>query len=146
MNIKPKVLLIDDEPDILEIVGQLLNRSGFEVTTASNGEEALKKLESSTYDIAVSDYFMPKMDGVELLKKVRERGDYTAFIFFSGHADDSLELKTAGLGSYGLVPKTEVLHLADFLHRTIKREMELREIRLDKTQESKDFLKLLHSS
>ena len=146
MNNLPKVLMIDDEPDILQVVGMLLAGQGFEIEKASSGAEALKMMAEKAYDLVVCDYLMPKMDGIQLLKTVRGRGDLTSFVFFSGNADDTHEVKMTGLGAYQLVPKTQLMQLASVLHQTIKKDAQLREIKMDKTQESKDFLKLLHSA
>ncbi len=146
MNTLPKILLIDDEPEILSVVGLLLSTDGFQVEKAASGAEALKLMSETSFDLVISDYYMPKMNGIELLTKLRQRGDYTSFVFFSGNANDAHGLQMSGLGAYELVPKTQVLSLADVVRKTLKKASELCQIGLDKTEESKDFLKLLHSS
>ena len=146
MNNKPKILLIDDEPDILHVVSLLLRTEGFHVETAETGEEALKLLAQNTYALVVSDYLMPIMNGIELLKQVRGKKDYTPFIFFSGNADDSHGLKMTGLGAYQLLPKTEVMTLASVIHNTLKVDADLKHINLSETTEQDEFLELLHSA
>lgn len=146
MNTSYKILLIDDEPDLLHVVGLLLSTEGFEIDQAHNGEEGLEKINSTTYDLVVCDFQMPKMNGIQLLTKLREQGDYTSFIFFSGNSDDLLEHKIVTLGAYELLPKTQLTNLGEVIRKTIKKAADLRDIRLDKTQEHKDFLKLLHSN
>lgn len=71
-NFKIKVLVVDDFPTMRRIIKNLLKQLGFEnVDEAENGEDALKKLRSSEYGLVVSDWNMPVMEGIELLKNVR---------------------------------------------------------------------------
>ncbi|MEL7162424.1 MAG: response regulator, partial [Bacteroidota bacterium] len=60
-----KILLVDDEPDILEILEYNLTKEGYDVTTAGNGQEGLEKAEAVHPDLIVLDIMMPIMDGVE---------------------------------------------------------------------------------
>ncbi len=75
MNAVPgnKVLFVDDEPCMREIMAMLLNEEGYEVLTASDGLDALAQLRSSTPDLIISDLSMPRMSGLELLSVVRSR-------------------------------------------------------------------------
>lgn len=146
MNKKPTILLIDDEPDILHVVSLLLRTEGFDVETAESGEDALQMLSGKIYDMVVSDYLMPRMDGIELLKQVRGRKDYTPFIFFSGNADETHGLKMAGLGAYQLLAKAEVRQLSTVILNTLKVDAELKQINLTQSTEQDEFLELLHSA
>jgi diguanylate cyclase (GGDEF)-like protein len=65
------VLVIEDHPDQRDLLAIVLQREGYRVVTAANGQEALEKLESEQIQIALSDIMMPKMDGFELIKQVR---------------------------------------------------------------------------
>jgi DNA-binding response OmpR family regulator len=68
-----RILVVDDEPDVLNVIKSSLERQHeFEVDTAKDGEEALKKLEISTPDLIVLDLVMPKLNGEELLKRLRK--------------------------------------------------------------------------
>ncbi len=145
MNKKPTILMIDDEPDILQVVGMLLRTEGFDVSVANSGQEALNMMIEKSYDLVVSDYLMPYMDGVSLLKKVRERKDYTPFIFFSGNADDTHELQMVGLGAYQLLPKTELNNLKAVIERTLKHNSEMKILDQSKSEDTEEFIRLLHS-
>jgi CheY-like chemotaxis protein len=70
---RPVVLVADDDEDILLLVGLRLERAGFEVVTAKDGLEALAAAEARTPDIAVVDVMMPRMDGHELVRRLRAR-------------------------------------------------------------------------
>ena len=65
------VLVIEDHPDQRDLLAIVLQREGYKVVTAANGVEALEKLESENIQIALSDIMMPKMDGFELIKRIR---------------------------------------------------------------------------
>ena len=67
-----KVLMADDEPDVLEIMAKKVRQAGYTVVTASNGEEALAKIRSESPDVILLDLNMPKMDGFMVLKNLRE--------------------------------------------------------------------------
>lgn len=66
-----KILLVDDEPDILEIVGYNLVQEGFEIFTASNGKEAILKAIKEVPDLIIMDVMMPEMDGMEACENIR---------------------------------------------------------------------------
>jgi phosphate regulon transcriptional regulator PhoB len=66
-----KILIVDDEPDIVELVSYNLKKDGFRVTTASDGEEALKKIRKDKFDLVVLDLMLPGLQGVELCRIIR---------------------------------------------------------------------------
>lgn len=69
---KKKILLADDEPDILIILKRYLELEGYDVTTASNGKEAIEKIRSNIFDLLMLDVMMPAINGWEVCKKIRE--------------------------------------------------------------------------
>lgn len=77
------ILLVDDESAITENLTPFLRRSGFEVSVASNGEEAIEKLGSETFDLIVSDVLMPIMDGRELLRSLRKVDNWMPVILLT---------------------------------------------------------------
>jgi DNA-binding response OmpR family regulator len=83
MSARPHILLVDDEPSIIENLAPFLKRSGFEVSTASNGSLALKLLEQAEPDLIVSDVLMPEMDGRELLRKLRQDDNWIPVILLT---------------------------------------------------------------
>jgi len=68
-----RIMVVDDEPDTVDLVKLVLETEGFEVTTAYSGDECLKKLDESLPDAVLLDIMMPEMDGWEVFKKIRER-------------------------------------------------------------------------
>jgi len=68
---EPRVLLVDDELTSAEVLGLILAEDGFHVTLASNGQQALQRLEQAAPDVLVTDFMMPGMNGADLVRAVR---------------------------------------------------------------------------
>lgn len=85
-----KVLLVDDEADILELLRYNLEREGFKVLTASNGRDALRIAKSEKPDLVVLDIMMPGMDGVEVCNQLRAMPDFrnTLIVFLTARSED----------------------------------------------------------
>ena len=79
----PHILLVDDETAITDNLSPFLMRSGFKVSTASDGEEALAKIEAEIPDLIVSDVLMPKLDGRELLRSLRRANNWVPVILLT---------------------------------------------------------------
>ena len=67
----PRILAVDDEPNIVRLIQVNLERHGYQVDTASNGVQALEKIRANRPDLVVSDVMMPEMDGFELLSTIK---------------------------------------------------------------------------
>jgi len=74
--LKKKVLIVDDEASIVTALEFLLRRSGYEVTSAQNGDEALKRVESFAPDLVLLDVMMPRISGYEVCRRMRARADW----------------------------------------------------------------------
>ena len=85
-----KILLVDDEPDILEIVGFNLEKEGYQVEKASNGVEAIDKAQRFFPHLILLDIMMPEMDGIETCEKIRSMPDLdqTLIAFFTARGED----------------------------------------------------------
>ena len=102
MQTKPSILLIDDETAITENLAPFLSRSGFEVTVASNGEEALQKVAEGHPDLLVLDVLMPRMDGREVLRQLRKGGNWTPILLLTqvGEASERAMALEEGADDY----------------------------------------------
>ncbi len=80
------VLLVDDEPDFLELLSERLQNRGMNVTTTTCGKDALKEIERQDFDIIVIDLSMPGMDGIETIKRIKARRPHAETIILTGHA------------------------------------------------------------
>ncbi len=85
-----KILIVDDEPDILEILRYNLQKEGYEVLSASDGEEGLRVAEREHPDLIILDIMMPKMDGVELCRQLRNKPAFskTLIAFLTAREED----------------------------------------------------------
>lgn len=90
-----KILLVDDEPDILEFLKYSLEMNGFEVITALNGVDALLSL-SQKPDLIILDIMMPKMDGYEVCQRIRENPDFkqTPLMFLTARSSEKDEIRS----------------------------------------------------
>lgn len=145
MRIKPRILLVDDETDILHILSFLLRREGFEIETANSGVEGLKKILGQKFDGVISDLSMPEMDGLTLLKTVRAKHNYMPFIFLSGHANPQDEHEMINYGAFQLIVKPHIEKVPDALQNLLKAGKEI-EMCKDAGEECEEFLDLLHSA
>ena len=68
---KPRILCVDDEPNVLKFLEAVLVPNGYEVTKAEDGEEAMKKLKEERIDLVLSDVTKPKMDGFEVCRRIK---------------------------------------------------------------------------
>ncbi|BAQ61830.1 two-component response regulator [Geminocystis sp. NIES-3708] len=105
---KQKLLLIDDDPNLILLVKDYLEFSGYQVLTASQGREAIKILEQDTPDLIICDVMMPEMDGYTFVQQIRQnpRLEWLPVIFLSakGHSKDRIKGLTQGADIYMVKP------------------------------------------
>jgi two-component system, NtrC family, nitrogen regulation response regulator NtrX len=101
----PSLLIVDDEPSILQSLGGLLSDEGFEVTTAANGYEALKTIEVESPDLVLLDIWMPGIDGIETLKEIKKKSPNIQVIIITGHGTIETAVKATKLGAFDLIEK-----------------------------------------
>ena len=77
------ILLVDDEPAILDIVTRYLSKEGYQVTTATNGQEALDHYRAQAVDLIITDIMMPQMDGYDFIDAVLQLREDQPFIFIT---------------------------------------------------------------
>ena len=94
-----KILIIDDEKDLVELLQMQLESDSISVDIAHNGQEALELINKNNYDLIISDNHMPELTGVDLLKKVNHK----RFYIMSGNTD--LKDEVLSLGGKGLINK-----------------------------------------
>lgn len=81
---RPLIYVVDDEPHICQILSQLLSKAGYEVVAASDGDEALERLQREPPDVILSDLMMPRLDGIGLLRRAKEIDDTIGFVLLTG--------------------------------------------------------------
>lgn len=102
-----KILLVDDEPDILEFVGYNLRKEGFEVSTASNGVIALEQAAAIQPHLVLLDVMMPEMDGMETCRRLRAMPELadTIVVFLSARGEDESQIAGFDLGADDYITK-----------------------------------------
>ncbi len=136
----PKILIVDDEPDLLEITAAYLEMEGYAPLTALSGAAALEILKSTTPDLIISDITMPGMSGFDLFEKIRADATYqnTPFIFLSGHTDLQHIMTGKELGSDDYLMKP---YEPEMLISTIKGKLKRRQQLSDSISLQMDTLK-----
>jgi len=101
-----KILLVDDEPDIVEVIQDRLEAYGFTVVTAGTGVEALKKLSAETFNGVFLDVKMPEMGGIEALEEIRKRDTKIPVIIITSSAtrEAAIDAIAKGANEYILKP------------------------------------------
>jgi DNA-binding NtrC family response regulator len=84
---KKKVIIIDDEPDLIEVIEEIFHQEGWMVETAPNGRVAIEIISSFQPDVIFSDINMPDMDGIELLKRLNLSESEIPFVFLTAYRD-----------------------------------------------------------
>jgi CheY-like chemotaxis protein len=121
-SVNPNILLVDDNRDGLLVRRSLLEEVGYRVPIAANGEEGLKLFESFAFDVVVTDYRMPRMNGAELIQRIRQLEPNARIILLSGFVDP-LGLTEEGTGADVVIAKSshEPVHLLSWVKRLVNR-------------------------
>jgi len=117
------ILLVDDEPALLRGIGRYLTGLGHEVTSASNGREALEALARATPDVLITDINMPDMDGIEILNELRARESRLPVIAMSGGGKFDKRLLLASARMLGAVLTLEKPFELDELRRLVEQAL-----------------------
>ncbi len=104
-NVKASVLVVDDDPDVLRGVVRLLRSHGYSVTSASNGADAARSLNGRSFDVIVSDIKMPGMDGIQLLREVREHDLHVPVVLVTGEPAVSTAVQALEYGAFQYLTK-----------------------------------------
>ena len=101
-----RILLADDEKNILIIYSEMLSGNGHEVTAVSNGSEVIRLLDEIDFDMLILDLYMPEMDGFEAIQTLRDKGYTVPVLVMTGHfPDDEVTARLVGLQVYATLRK-----------------------------------------
>jgi two-component system, NtrC family, nitrogen regulation response regulator NtrX len=101
----PRILIVDDEPGIRQSLKGVFEDEGFTTEAVSTGEDCLKKIEQHAYDLVLLDIWLPGIDGLETLRRLREKTPHTHVIMISGHATIATAVAATKLGAYDFIEK-----------------------------------------
>ena len=102
---KIKILVVDDELSMREFLSILLEREGYHVSTAASAEEALRLMESSLFDLVLSDVNMPGLNGIELLTRIKKRSPETGVLMITAFSASEQAVEAMKLGAYDYIAK-----------------------------------------
>lgn len=127
-----QILLIDDDTDFLELLGEYLSDSGIKVYTASSGQEAFHILERESFHLILLDIMMPEMDGLELLKRINGEYPLVPVVFLTARGEEIDRILGLELGADDYIVKTcsprELLaRIKAIKRRTVKLTEEVKE-------------------
>lgn len=111
MSTLKKILVVDDDPVIGKSFSRVLSGKGYAVITAADGEEALRKLGTETYDVVFTDIKMPGMSGLEVAERVKASQPWLPVVIVTGYGSDDNEARAKGAG------------VAEFLRKPLSPEM-----------------------
>ena len=121
------ICIVDDEPSILDTLSSILEDERYQVAVAKTGEEALKVIQMEVPDVVLLDIWMPELDGLEVLKRVREQFPHIMVIMMSGHGSVETAVKATKLGAYDYLEKPLDLEKVTILVRNALHQRKLEE-------------------
>jgi len=126
MHSTPCILTVDDDPDLRELVRELLTAQGYIVATAADGFSALKILKTFHIDLLLSDLQMPGMDGVDLIRRARAANPALIGVLLTSALTDDPDatMAAAGASAY-LIKPADLEQLGTIIERALDRDFEL---------------------
>jgi two-component system alkaline phosphatase synthesis response regulator PhoP len=129
---KPKILIVDDEPDILDLIEYNLNKEGYQVYTATNGKEAVIEAKKVIPDLIILDIMMPKMDGIEACRVMRAMPEFknTFMVFLTARSEEYSEIAGFNVGADDYIakpikPRALISRINAILRRNVQTEEEV---------------------
>ncbi len=121
-----RILVIDDEQGMRDFLSIMLKKEGYEVVAAENGEHALKAIHTEIYDLVITDVKMPKVDGIEVLRTIKEVSPETVVIVITAFATTDTAVQAMKLGAYDYITKP---FKVDEIKLIIQKALEKRHLR-----------------
>ena len=128
-TIKPIILIVDDEPDILELIEYNLKKEGYQVYTAANGQQAVAEAKKVIPDLIILDIMMPKMDGIEACRIMRAMPEFknTFMVFLTARSEEYSEIAGFNVGADDYIakpikPRALISRINAILRRNVQAE------------------------
>jgi two-component system nitrogen regulation response regulator NtrX len=121
----PSILIVDDEPGVRSALGGVLRDEGYDIDAAESGEAALERLARQSYDVVVLDIWLPGMDGLATLARMRERQIDAQVVIISGHGNVESAVRAIKMGAFDFVEKPLSLEKTVLVVRNALRQQRL---------------------
>jgi len=102
---KSSIMIVDDEPDILIVLGEFLSKEGFKVLTANDGKKAIEKIKENKIDLILLDMAMPNLNGIETLREIKKLSPAVSVIMITAYRDAEKVVEAFRLGAYDCIFK-----------------------------------------
>ena len=129
--VKHKILIVDDEPDILELIEYNLKKEGYQVYTATNGQEGVTQAKKHLPDLIILDVMMPRMDGIEACRIMRAMPEFknTFMVFLTARSEEYSEIAGFNVGADDYIakpikPRSLISRINAILRRNVQNEEE----------------------
>jgi CheY-like chemotaxis protein len=100
-----RILIIDDEQSVREVLKIALSEKGYEILEAADGREGVKQFQSATPDVVITDVMMPEMDGIEVMRRIRETSESADIIIMTGYGSEELVIEALRYGASNYLKK-----------------------------------------
>src|SRR5947209_6062535 len=140
MQKRAKILIVDDERSIRELLEIFLKKEGFIVTSASSAREGLTQVKASDFDVIISDIKMGEMSGIDLLRELRNTGFNGQFILLTAFASAETAIQALKMGAFDYILKTE--NFLEELKLIVLNALESRRLREENTYLKREFKKV----
>ena len=121
----PSILVVDDEPGVRSSISGVLKDEGFDVDTAETGESCLEKANDASYDVIVLDIWLPGLDGLTTLQRLRERQIDSQVVIISGHGNIESAVRAIKMGAFDFIEKSLSLEKTVLVVRNALRQRDL---------------------
>ncbi len=138
-----KILIIDDEVNVAQLLSKFLTRNGFEVSAASSGTSGLEYLKNSEFDLVLCDFRLEDTDGREMLKKIKKHYPQTGVIIITGYSDIKMAVELIKMGAYDYISKP--LYPDEILN-TINKALETHHALVEEEQEQEEAKKTVKAN
>jgi len=102
---KARILVVDDEDDLRMLLDHVVSSAGYDVTTATDGQDAISKIQNNTFDLALLDIQMPHANGIEVLKYIRSNSPTTKAVMLTGYAELKYAMEAREYGAKDFISK-----------------------------------------
>jgi two-component system response regulator PilR (NtrC family) len=140
MSSRSKILIVDDEPSLRELLEIVFQKDGFEVETADSAEAGLERAKAVEFDLIVSDIKMPDMTGIDLLRELRGSGFNGHFILLTAFASADAAIQALKMGAFDYIMKTE--NFIEELKLVVRGALENSRLREENTYLRREFKKV----